>query len=174
MTPVLIVPGIGGSGSDHWQSRWEAAEPKYRRVQMPDWDRPELGVWLEKLAEAVRAAPEPPVIVAHSLGCLAVAHFAARGGAARAAMLVALPDCRGKAFPEAARSFAAAPLEPIPFPTRVVASRNDPYASFEYAESCAKAWGSAFSDAGRVGHINAESGLGDWAFGRRLLADLLV
>lgn len=174
MTPVLIMPGIGGSGPLHWQSRWQALEPSYQRVQVPDWDRPDLVAWQASLNTAVEAAGLAPVIVAHSLGCLAVAHWAAKGGQARAALLVAPPDPAGPEFPAVARSFAPVPLLPLGFPTRVVASRNDPYAGLEFAQRCAAAWGSAFTDVGLAGHINADSGLGDWNDGRRLLADLLV
>ena len=173
MTPVLILPGIGGSGPAHWQTRWEALEPTYRRVEMADWDRPALDAWVATLNAAVKAAPEAPVIVAHSLGCLALAHWAARGGQARAALLVAVPDPAGPLWPEEAASFAAVPTAPLGFPTRVVASQNDPYGGFAFAERMAKAWGSAFTDVGAAGHINADSALGDWDFGRKLLAGLL-
>lgn len=173
MTPVLIVPGIGSSGPEHWQSRWEATEPSFRRVEMPSWNEPQLEGWLSSLAAAVDEAASPPVIVAHSLGCLAVAHHAARGGGARAALLVAPPDPAGPAFPAAARSFAPVPLVPLPFRTRVVASRNDPYGCMDFARRCAAAWGSELVDVGRAGHINVESHLGAWPAGRALLADLL-
>jgi serine hydrolase len=174
MAPVLILPGLGGSGTEHWQSRWEALEPDYRRVQMPDWDRPELDEWVAALDAAVRAAPAPAVIVAHSLGCLALAHWAARGGRARAALLVAVPDPDGSEFPRVARGFAPLHLSPIGFPTRVVASQDDPYGSFAFAQRCAGAWRSELSDVGRAGHINGDSGLGIWPEGRKLLSDLLA
>ena len=173
MSPVLIVPGIGGSGPEHWQTRWELSHPEYCRVQVPDWDAPELELWLAALGDAVSAAAEPPIVVAHSLGCLTVAHFAGRGGRVRAALLVAVPDPAGPVFPPVASSFVGFPLRPFAFPSRVVASRNDPYASFTFAERCASAWGSALSDVGGVGHINADSRLGDWPEGQRLLAGLL-
>jgi predicted alpha/beta hydrolase family esterase len=174
MTPVLIMPGIGGSGPLHWQSRWQVLEPTYQRVQVPDWDRPELSEWLAALDAAVQATGQPPVIVAHSLGCLAVAHWAANGGRARAALLVAVPDPSGPEFPGVAHSLALLPRVALPFPTRVVASRNDPYGCVEFAQRCAAAWGSSFTDVGSAGHINADSGLGDWAEGRQLLAALLA
>ncbi len=173
MTPVLIVPGIGGSGPLHWQSRWEALKPAYRRVEMPDWDRPELEAWVGALEAAARSAAAAPVIVAHSLGCLAVAHWAARGGRARAALLVAVPDPAGAEFPEVASSFGPVPLAALAFSTRIVASQNDPYGCFEFAARCATAWGSVVTDVGAAGHINAESGLGDWPVGQQLLAGLL-
>jgi uncharacterized protein len=173
MTPVLILPGLGGSGPLHWQSRWEELNPAYQRVQMPDWDHPKLEPWLSALDAAVQSCATPPVIVAHSLGCLAVAYWAARGGQAHAALLVAVPDPDGSDFPQVARSFGPVPLAQLDFPSRLVASRTDPYASFDFASRCAAAWGSALTDAGDVGHINADSGLGDWPAGQRLLAQLL-
>jgi uncharacterized protein len=172
MAPVLILPGYGGSGPQHWQTRWEALHPEYRRVQVPDWCQPDLDVWVEALGDAAAGSGEP-VIVAHSLGCLVVAHFAARGGSARAALLVAVPDPSGPEFPQEARGFDTVPLERLRFPTRVVASRNDSYGSFEFSARCAKAWGSELSDVGALGHINADSGLGDWSEGERLLSSLL-
>jgi predicted alpha/beta hydrolase family esterase len=174
MAAVLILPGIGGSGPEHWQSRWQAMDPTYRRIEMPDWDRPELETWLSAIDLAVRRSSEPPVIVAHSLGCLALAHWASRGGVARAALLVAVPDPRGSQFPEIARSFEPVPLVPIVFATHVVASRNDPYGSLSFNQKCANAWGSSFTDCGSACHINAESGLGDWPAGRALLAGMLA
>jgi uncharacterized protein len=174
MVPLLIVPGLGGSGPEHWQSRWETLDPTCRRVTMPDWERPDLSGWVAMLAREVESAQAPPVIVAHSLGCLAVAHWAQRGGVARAALLVAVPDPDGPAFPSVAESFAPVPLEPIAFPTLVVASQDDPYASFRFAERCSKAWRSTLTDIGCAGHINAESGLGAWPLGRTLLSGLLA
>jgi uncharacterized protein len=172
-TPVLILPGIGGSGPEHWQTAWEGLHPEYRRIHMPDWDAPELGVWLREIEAAVRAAASLPLVVAHSLGCLALAHWASRGGRLHGALLVAVPDPEGPEFPEAARSFAPVPLTALPFPSRVAVSRNDPYGSVAFAARCAAAWHSELCDVGALGHINAESRLGDWPEGERLLRGLL-
>jgi predicted alpha/beta hydrolase family esterase len=174
MTEILILPGIGGSGPAHWQTLWEQEHPEYRRIQMPDWDRPLLDVWLEQIDQAVGHDAQGKVVVAHSLGCLAVAHWARRGGRARAALLVAVPDPDGPLYPQEAHGFAPVPLAPLGFSSLVVASRDDPYACFEHAERCAAAWGSELCDMGRVGHINAESGLGAWEAGQQLLRRLLA
>jgi predicted alpha/beta hydrolase family esterase len=173
MTRVLILPGIGNSGPEHWQSRWEAREPALRRIEMPNWDEPELEGWVAALDAAVKAEPALPVVAAHSLGCLALAHWASRGGRLHAALLVAVPDPDGPEFPAVAKSFGPVPGQPLPFRSRVVASHDDPYGSFSFAQGCARAWGSELTDVGRAGHINAASGLGDWAAGRALLAGLL-
>lgn len=174
MTQVLILPGIGGSGPEHWQTRWERLHPEYRRIEMPDWDAPQRDVWLERIDAAVKAAHSLPVVVAHSLGCLALAHWATRGGVLRAALLVAVPDPEAPLYPEAAKSFAPVPLARLGFRTRVVASRDDPYGGFEHAMRCSGAWGSELCDVGRAGHINADSRLGDWEAGEALLRGLLA
>lgn len=173
MAPVLIMPGIGGSGPDHWQSRWELLIPGSRRVSVPDWDRPELEDWLKALGAAVERCSAAPLIVAHSLGCLTLAALAERRPVLHAALLVAPPDPEGPQFPALASSFRACPLLPLGCRSILVASRDDPYASFAFAARCARAWGSELCDVGAVGHINADSGLGDWPEGQRLLRSLL-
>jgi uncharacterized protein len=173
----LIVPGLGGSGPEHWQTRWEALYPRHARVEQGDWDQPRREAWLGALGAAVAAAGEPVVLVAHSLGCALVAHAAARLSAATvaAALLVAPADVDSPAHtPPETRDFAPLPLRPLPFPANVVASRDDPYVTLARARELAAAWGAEFVDAGARGHLNAASGLGDWPEGRRLLEALLA
>eukprot|EP01035_Chromulina_nebulosa_P068504 gene68504-93870_t len=57
------------------------------------------------------------------------------------------------------------PRRPLPFPTTVVASRTDPYVTFERAEAFAADWGSRLVDLGDAGHINILSGHGLWLDG---------
>ena len=174
--PLLIVPGLGGSGADHWQSLWRKRFPRYARVVQRDWDHPELEAWLAALAEATASQRGRVVLVAHSLGCVLVAHAARRHPelAIRAALLVAPADVESPGHtPDALRSFAPIPLEPLPFPATVVASQNDPYVTVERARGFADSWRADFVDAGPIGHINAASGIGDWPDGRRALADLV-
>ena len=187
LNPVLILPGYGGSGAAHWQTRWERLYPDFRRVEERDWDAPERGEWVAALEAAVRAAGSGTILVAHSLACLQVAHWALGsvegfGGEdsrspspslIRAALLVAPPDPLGPNFPEAATGFSPLPLRPLPFPALVVGSSNDPYATSEFTESCARAWEARFVSVGPLGHINAGSGLGDWDEGMELLESLL-
>ncbi len=171
---VLTIPGIDNSGPAHWQTRWEAEHPGFRRVQMADWARPERGAWTDAIEGAVRAAPGPVVLVAHSLGCLAVAHWASQGSTARVkgALLVAAPDPAGPAFPAVAVGFAPLPQGRLPFPGILVASRNDPYGGIEHARRCAADWGCTLVDIGNAGHINDGSGLGSWRDGFALLDSL--
>jgi uncharacterized protein len=170
---VLLLPGIGNSGPEHWQSLWERANPSFLRVQQRDWDRPERQEWVEAIGLAVSETPSQ-VIVAHSLACLAFAHWAAQAGQhVKAALLVAVPDPNGHEFPAEAHGFSGVPLEPFGFPSLVVASSNDPYGSLEHSKRCARAWGSRLVNVGALGHINASSGLGGWPEGFALLQELV-
>jgi hypothetical protein len=173
-TPVLVLPGYGDSGPGHWQSRWQAADPTQQRVVQRDWLNPTLDEWRETLEHAVAGCDRPPILVAHSLGCVLVAHWA-RGTRCRAAggLLVAPADADMVALAlDAVASFAPVPCERLPFPSIVVASSDDPYVSLERAEAFARAWGSRFVTIGAAGHINTDSGYGDWPLGRRLLDEL--
>ena len=93
MSEFIIVPGIGGSGEAHWQTRWQQANPAMRRFSPADWHRPDLDDWIAALDLAIAAASAPPVLIAHSLGCLLVAHWQlASRRACAGALLVAVPD----------------------------------------------------------------------------------
>jgi hypothetical protein len=165
---ILIVPGLGGSGPDHWQSRWERQLSTARRVVQADVDAPEREPWIAALAGAVADGERPAVLVAHSLGVVTVALAAARlaGSRVAGAFLVAPPDLDDpeRSPPEAA-GFTPLPRDPLPFPSVLVASRNDPFCAYERAEDMAYAWGSALVDAGDAGHLNTASGHGPWPEG---------
>lgn len=168
-SPVLVLPGFGNSGPGHWQTLWEARHPAWRRVALGQWDAPVCGEWALVLDEAVRDCAAPPLLVAHSLACLLVAHWAQRSTAAiRGAFLVAIPEPGNPNFPPTARGFTPVPMQPLRFPSLVVTSANDPFGSSVFARLCATAWSSRFVDIGEAGHINADSGLGEWAEGYAL------
>jgi hypothetical protein len=182
---ILTVPGLCNSGPDHWQSAWEASLPGCRRVDLGLWDDPHRNTWVNKLNLAIQRAEGPVILVAHSLGCMAVAWWAeyeqpggpADGGPDAGkvigALLVAPPDVEDQPRDRRLTRFAPVPASALPFPSILVASRNDPYLTMAQARRLARGWGSRLADAGEAGHINAQSGLGDWAFGRLLLNTLL-
>jgi predicted alpha/beta hydrolase family esterase len=175
---ILIVPGINNSNADHWQSRWQAKRDDCRRVDLGMWDNPHRNTWVNKLNLEIHRAGRPVVLVAHSLGCLTVAWWAEYeqptfGNPVVGALLVAPPDVdRPGTDPRLAR-FGACPRSPLPFPAFLAASHDDGYCSFRTAIALARDWNCRFADAGAVGHINAQSGLGDWDFGELLLKQLL-
>lgn len=169
---ILTVPGLHGSGPAHWQSRWEAKFPDWQRIDQHDWGRPSLPLWAERVSEGIsraqRVAPRGAVLVAHSFGCLATLRQTVLDPAGIAGVLLVAPADPDK--------FGVAPLLPtarLPFPTILVASRNDPWMHQRTAFSWGTLWGSELVDAGHLGHINADSGLEEWPEGQALLATLL-
>lgn len=170
--PVLILPGLGGSGPDHWQTRWARRHPEFVTVVQDDWDRPDLSGWIARLDDAVLSAKAPPVLVAHGLACLLVPLWdaACAQRTIRAALLVAPPD-PAKLPPEAA-GFAALPQMPLTFPSLVVCSSDNDRCSPERTRELAGIWYSEVVEIGPAGHVDAASGLGDWDAGYALLQQL--
>lgn len=174
---LLIVPGHTNSGPDHWQTRWQEKLSSARRVEQADWDRPRKEEWIASIVESVDTATKPVVIIAHSLGVLAAAAALARvtPGAVKGAFLVSPP---GKPYiissDEVDHAFARISHDPLPVPSVLVASRDDPYCPWLDAEELAFAWGSAFIDAGHSGHINTESGHGPWPEGLMQFAGFMA
>lgn len=175
---VLTVPGLGDSGPGHWQTLWEAQRDDCFRVDLGMWNSPERNSWVTKLNQAIGAAGRPVVLAAHSLGCHAVAWWAALERSSWAekvvgALLVAPPEVDFVSSDPGIAAFGPAPKGLLPFPSILVASRSDPYIRFDRARLLAGFWGSEFIDAGDAGHVNADSDLGEWDFGQDLLNRLL-
>ena len=174
-TNYLIIPGVTNSSPQHWQSLWEAQFPdKFRRIEQFEWDTPVCADWIEKIeCEVLKESPERVVLIAHSLGCTTVAHWAKRFGTKiKGAMLVAPSDVEAESYSFDTKGFAPIPLERLPFKSLVVASTNDEYVSLERAKHLAKSWGSEFINVGAKGHINANAGFGEWHEGLELLKNL--
>lgn len=142
-----------------------------RRFAPSSWVRPELDDWIAALEGEVERSDGPPLLVAHSLGCLLVAHWAtATTRRAAGAIFVAPPDPTEAVFPTEASGFASPPQWALSFPSLVIASTNDTYGSLTYARAMAAGWGSAFAEVGARGHLNSKSGLGDWPEGKQMVA----
>lgn len=175
---ILTVPGLDNSNEHHWQSRWEATIPDCERVDLGMWDDPHRNTWVNKINLAVHRAGRPVILVAHSLGCQAVAWWAEYerpqwGNPVVGALLVAPPDVEREGVDPRLARFAPVPRRALPFPTFLAASENDRYCSLRTARGMARDWGATFAYAGSIGHINAESEIEDWAFGQLLLAQLV-
>ncbi len=174
-TCLLLLPGWLDSDATHWQSRWEALYGD-RRVAQDDWLWPRRGDWMARLDEVLLESDRPAVLVAHSLGCHLVAAWAAHSqhrARVRAALLVAAPDTEREDTPPNLFSWRPIVRQRLPFPSLVVVSSDDPYCTSERAGQMARDWGSEAFDIGPRGHLNGDSGLGDWPQGRGLLQTLL-
>ncbi len=180
---ILLLPGIGGSGEDHWLGMWARDAARCRIVRQADWERPDRKVWLAALSAAVQSVEGPFALVAHSVGCALAAHWAAENRPAddgasvprlRAIMMVAPSDVdSAEHTPESVRMFAPMPTLPLPGRSVVVASTDDPYVPIERARGFAREWRSRLVEIGARGHINSNSGLADWIEGQRLLRSMI-
>ena len=172
---VLIVPGLRGHVAEHWQTLLAGRLAKVRSVPPLEVDGLCCNARVEAIQRELEQVDGPVLLAAHSLGCHAVAWWAAlacEGWSEKiaGALLVAPPEVDEAAIDSRLHGFAPLPRTLLPFRSILVASRDDPYMRWDRARHLAKSWGSQFADAGEVGHINAQSGLGDWAFGRFLLS----
>ena len=168
---VLLLPGWLDSGPGHWQSRWQALHGDSRVVQS-DWLWPKRGDWMARLEEVLLDGDGPALLAAHSLGCQLVAAWAAHSGhtaRVRGALLVAPPDIERDDMPPNLLPWRPIVRQRLPFAAIAVTSRDDPYGSPERTAQMARDWGAEQVDVGPAGHINEESGLGDWPAGRELL-----
>jgi hypothetical protein len=174
---VLIVPGLNGSGPDHWQTHWQRELPHAERVELGMWDDPHRNTWVNQLNLAIHKAGRPVILVAHSLACHVVSWWAeyerpAPDGPVKGALLVAPPEVEAGAVDPRLARFAPVMSRALPFPSILAASRDDPWIAFGRARRLARIWKSRFIDAGWLGHINADSGVRDWPFGQFLLRQL--
>jgi predicted alpha/beta hydrolase family esterase len=171
---VLIVPGLRDHVAQHWQTLLEARLHAAGRAvaSVPPMGREDLDcatkvAAIERTAQSVAG---PIVIVAHSGGCVMLAHWARQTQrAVRGALLAVPPDFERPMPPgypalEALRAsgWLPVPRARLPFRSIVAASRNDPLAGYDRVVDLAAAWGSELVDLGEVGHLNPASGYGEW------------
>jgi predicted alpha/beta hydrolase family esterase len=181
---VLIVPGLRDHVDAHWQTllarELEAAGRAVRTV--PPLGREDLGLGhkLDAIERVAQAIEGPIVVVAHSGGCVMLVHWARRTKRAVQGALLAAPPDFDVTMPEGYPTLAAldaagwlpVPRSPLPFPSIVAASRNDPLARYERVAELAQGWGSALVDLGEVGHLNPASGFGPWPRAHEFIAAL--
>lgn len=175
-TQLLIIPGLGDSGEKHWQTFWHEKFENSIRIVQDNWDEPIREEWLERLNENILKLNKPTILVAHSLAVSLVLHWAEKNQNPNiiGAFLVAPADVDSPEHtPECTRNFSPIPLYQLPFPSVVVASENDPYASFERKKYLAEQWGSDFVNVGKQGHINSDSDLKYWEEGQEILREFL-
>ncbi len=171
---ILILPGHGGSGENHWQTLWEK-EFGFKRIEQLDWTTaPDCDDWVEAIEREVsKYDADEVIIVAHSLGCIALAFWAERYNRyIKGALLVAPCDTEAPSAPLGIVGFDPLPAIELPFSSILVTSFNDPYITYDRAAAFSECWGSEFVNLGKAGHINPASGYGKWQWGLELLKRL--
>lgn len=171
---VVIIPGLRDHMPDHWQTllaeRLQQQERAVHIVPQIDQDKMLRSARVANLERVVSEIDGPIVLVAHSVGCLITLHWARQATRrVQGALLAAPPDfdtplLAGYSDPQtlAKNGWTPVPRQRLPFPSIVVASRNDPIGGFEQVRDLAVAWGSRLVDAGEVGHLSPADGYGDW------------
>lgn len=177
-TSILVIPGHMGAGPDHWQSRLISKLSSAQLVDQDDWVHGSLPKAINAVVEAVAAAEKPVVFVAHSVGCILVARAVQTLGEnihkVKGGYLVVPPnEAALRSLVGIDPSFADVPRDPLPFPSLLVATSNDPYSTLEDSASLALAWGSLLVEAGEAGHIDHTSGHGPWPEGMMRFAGFL-
>jgi predicted alpha/beta hydrolase family esterase len=170
---ILIIPGLGNSGPQHWQSIWEN-KFNFTRVEQKEWDTPFCSDWIEAINNEVKKHdPANVILVGHSLACSTIAYWALKFDIKiKGALLVGPSDTEADTYPQGTTGFKPVPLFNLPFKSIVVASTNDFYVKFDRAEHFAESWGSELINIGDAGHINVSSGFGEWNEGLEILKKL--
>jgi predicted alpha/beta hydrolase family esterase len=181
---ILIVPGLRDHVPGHWQTLLQAQlEREGRKVAcVPRRTDAKLSceAWVEDIQTSLVAIAGPVVVVAHSGGVAMVAHWAQRYRRVIRGALLATPADLERPLPpgypteEALRQNGWLPLprQPLPFPSIVAASTNDPLGQFDRIAGLARDWGSRLVSLGEVGHLNPASGYGTWPGAQDLIARL--
>ena len=174
MNDYFIVPGLGNSGPEHWQTFFETKGSNFARINQEEWNEPACADWVAAIYKALLNVELSKVIlIGHSLGCTTIAHWARNSGKRiKGALLVAPSDIENPVYTFPATGFSPIPKDTIHFPTIVVASSNDPWVSLDRAVFFAECWGSTLINIGNAGHINADAGYGKWEQGLEILHTL--
>jgi predicted alpha/beta hydrolase family esterase len=177
---VLFVPGLRDHVAEHWQTLLAESMPGSRTVPPLEHDKLSCQARIEALDRALSEIQGPVILVAHSAGVLMVAHWARHHRRPiKGALLAAPPDIEaplppGYPTPDELRNggWLPVPHDPLPFPSIVGASSNDPLSGPGRAAELAKHWGSRLVELGEVGHLNPAAGYGPWPAAKLLIDDL--
>jgi predicted alpha/beta hydrolase family esterase len=163
---VFILPGLNNSGPDHWQTHWEI-QYGFLRIEQRDWDTPVCDDWINQIQDSTKNFQDQNIIlVGHSLACCTIVHWSNKfRRMIKGALMVGPSDVEAPSYPSGTTGFAPMPLDPVPFPTVVIASSNDEFVSFGRAKYFAGHWKSLLVNIGPLGHINSASKLGLWPEG---------
>lgn len=164
---VLILHGWGGSNFPHWQS-WLAGEiaKDYGTVsflEFSDYEFPNFGVWKKELLEHMKEF-KPDIVICHSLANTLWFQLCNANAIEKIEKLylVAPPSLNSKIAEIESFFPLDMPTNPHAKETLLVASTNDPYMSMGEAKELQESLGVEMIVLEDAGHINADSGYGEW------------
>ena len=177
---ILMVPGLRDHVPEHWQTLLEQRLPKACSVPPLEHDKLSCAARVAALDAALAKIDGPVILVAHSAGVMITVHWAQRHSRNINGALLATPADLETPLPAGYPTFDALaqngwqpiPRKPLPFPSIVGASRNDPLAAFARVAAMAQDWGSRLVDLGEVGHLNPAAGFGEWPMAETLIREL--
>jgi len=169
-TPVVIVPGLRDHVPEHWQTLLEKTQPNAVSVPRMSERKLSCAAWVEALEHTLAPITSPPILVAHSAGVMIVVHWARQHQRAIKGALLATPPDFESPLPDgyptmdvlSEGGWLPTPREPLPFPSIVATSGNDPLGRLHRVAALADAWGSCRVHLGNVGHLNPAAGYGEW------------
>jgi len=178
---ILVVPGLRDHVAEHWQTLLQHKLPKAVSVPPLERDKLSCAARVAALDAAVAKIEGQVILVAHSAGVMITVHWARRHHRQIQGAVLAAPVDLETPLPEGYPTFDALadngwhpiPRAPLPFPSIVCASRNDPLASFERVARMAQDWGGGLVDLGEVGHLNPAAGYGEWPMAEALIDGLI-
>ena len=177
---VLIVPGLRDHVDQHWQTLLAAQLTRVRTVPAMGRETLDVASRVAAIEREAQAIDGPIMIVAHSGGCITVAHWAQQTKRpVQGALLAAPPDFEQPmpaGYPTLAQlgdaGWLPVPRQPLPFRSIVAFSRNDPLGDAVRVVELARDWGSRLVDLGEVGHLNPASGFGPWPRAHHFIEEL--
>ena len=177
---ILFVPGLRDHVPEHWQTLLESKLPNSTSVPRMERDKLSCAAWVAELDRKLSTIEGPVVLVAHSAGVMITVHWAQHHRRPIHGALLAAPPDFASPLPEGyptqdvlrANGWLPTPRTPLPFPTIVAASTNDPLGRFERVAELAVAWGSRLVDVGAVGHLNPAAGYGEWPQAEEFIREL--
>ncbi|QCP52631.1 alpha/beta hydrolase [Trinickia violacea] len=178
---ILIVPGLRDHVPEHWQTLLQATLPNAVSVAPLERDKLSRAARVAALDAALAAIHGPVILVAHSAGVMITVHWARWHEREIHGALLATPPDLERPMPAGyptvdvlrQNDWFPCPHQPLPFPSIVAASRNDPLAQFDRVVAMANDWGSRLVDLGEVGHLNPAAGFGEWPMAETLIRELL-
>ncbi|HJV25189.1 MAG TPA: alpha/beta fold hydrolase [Aromatoleum sp.] len=182
---ILFVPGLRDHVEEHWQTilekKLKAKQIDARSVPPLERDKLSRDARVAALDKALAEIDGPVILVAHSAGVMITVHWAQQHSRPIMGALLATPADLESPFPpgypttDALREngWLPIPRNPLPFPSIVAASENDPLGSIERVTELAKAWGSRLENVGSVGHLNPAAGFGEWPLAESFIRELV-